>query len=508
MNKVNITMIKYWKELVFFGVICAIYTICSAPGLTWAGYGSDIGDFFGAAKYGQVLHAPGHAFYTIWAFIAMRIPIGSEGWRLSYFASTIPALITIVLVFLVTKKIVKNKIAPYVASVVTAGSNIFLMQASIPESYAITTMLLLMMYLLCLDGRYTLASINLGLIASMHTLGWVAIPVFFIAYRPLRKKWLWFIATAFVMYAFTLIRGMYGESFSIISGSLWGILQYIIGTAADNNKWWFSLPIWQIPWKIGSAIVILTVSFGAGLFAAILGYRRWRVYPIPVVMSIAPLAYYLGCVTDITTKIVFLSAPFIGILAGIGVSYCRKEFAYMVFAISLALLLALPSRYDIGNTLDPNMSAQLTYNQFFEIPDGSIVVGLGKYEHNDETLLMGVSGREQTLLHTFNKYNGTHNVPVNISMYVSGMRIEGYDDIGDYYRKNLENEYGIEAPYCGGYDISGDKSEIYVYWVNIHCLWEANKDRTVYYSTVIDSDPFLRILTPYNGEWREWLIDY
>jgi len=498
------TVYRYWKEILLFAVISAVYTICCSPGLTWAGYGSDIGDFFGAAKYGQVLHAPGHAAYTMLAYIAVRIPIGSEGWRLAYFGSTIPAILSAFMAFIIVRRQTSNFWAPYITAVVLMGSNIYLLQSAIPESYAVSVLLVLGVYWFYLTKRYALASLTLGLVASMHVLGWVSIPIFFIVSKEIRRKWYWFAIVAIAMYAFTFLRGAYGESFSMISGSTFGMLQYVVGTAVDNNKWWFSLPIWMIDDKIWSSAIILSGSFGLGLIAMVMAMKRWRRYSIPLALSIAPMVYYLGCVTDITTKIVFMAAPFLAMLAGFGSTHMNKYMRISVFICSMLLLLSLTARYDIGRSLDPYLSAQATYEQFGNLPDGSIVVGLGKYEHNDETLLMGVSGREQTLLHTYNRYNGTNHVPINISMYVSTMQVEGYGDVGEYYREQMEEEYGIVAPWAGEY-IQGENNEVETYWKNIHALWEMNQDRVVYYSTVNQKVPFMRILTPYEGEWKEWL---
>ena len=492
-------MFKYWKEFTLFSVITTVYVICTTPALSWAGFDCDLGDFMYSAKYGGVLHFPGFPIYAALSWLIVRIPVGTEGFRMALFLSALPSIITCVLVFLAVKKQTLNAWSPYVAAMALAGANIFLMQSIIAEVYALTTMLLAATYTAIIYGRYRVAAVFAGLTASMHIMALPAVIAFFIWSKEFRSRWRIFIPAAIVPYIYVVFMGATRESFSMMGSGFWGFLQYVVGTVSDNMQWWLSLPMWRIPEKIGLTIIVFVVAFGLALIPMLKQLWDWRRSGILLAAIVIPSVYFFGCVVGLAVVHLMLAIPFMAIAAGLGINKIRMHPA-PIFACSVILLVVMPLNYDIGRTLDKNLAAETVYESFSEILEGAIVVNLCRWESEDgigDTILGGISGREQTLLYIYSKESGIDIVPLNISAYVSDLEVPGFGNAGVYYREQLSEKYQINTPFV---DLGEDVEDKEKYWANAVLIAESNPERGLYYTLIDRNSPLDRRLIRYEKE--------
>lgn len=490
----TVALVKYWKEVFWFVAVFSIYTLCCQPNYSWSGFDCDLGDFIYSAKYGSALHFPGFPIYSILSWLAIRVPLVTEGWRLAFFMSTIPAIITVILVFLAVRKQRDDKWSPFVASAALAGANVFFMQSIIAEVYAMTALMVTLSYTFLVYEKYKWSAVFGGLTLTMHILAAPAILAMILLNKKFRSQWKLIFGIAIIGYVYLMILALTRESFSVMEGSSFGVLQYIIGTLGENTKWWLSLPIWYLPERIFNASLLFMVAFGLALIPMIKYLFRKHRSMLIWTMIVIPLIYYFGCVVDLASVHLTLAFPFLAIAAGLGIKYTKIP-AWSIFGVSVILLVTMPLSYDIGRTLDEGLSAHKLYEDLGDLEEGSIIVNICKIDSTDEIVLGGISGREQTLARIYSKENDHILIPLNISRYASDLEIPGVGDMGYEYREELREEYGIITPYIENHNDNWEEEEYY--WILINELAANNLDRDVYYSMISKKRPFERTLTRY-----------
>jgi len=77
--------------LVVFLLAFGVYRATLAPGLTWAHYGADGGDFATSAVTGRMAHPPGFPVYSLLARLAVRLPWRTPAWRLNLLSAAMAA---------------------------------------------------------------------------------------------------------------------------------------------------------------------------------------------------------------------------------------------------------------------------------------------------------------------------------------------------------------------------------------------------------------------------------
>lgn len=488
-------MLRYWREWFLFGIIFAVYMVCCQPSASWAGYCCDLGDFLYSSKFMTTLHFPGYPMYAVLSWMAVRIPIGEDGFRLALLLSVIPAVLTCILVFYSVKKQTNNGYAPYVASLSLAGANIFLMQSIIAEVYVLTAFLAVATYTMIVYERWRLSAIFAALTITMHPLLWPAILAFMVWKRKLLEQYKIYIPIVVCLYLFSWIMGHFMGSLSMFTTNFWGFVQYILGTVGSNVKWWFSLPLWKIHEKLYSIIVVFVVAFGLALIPMIRYMTDWRKSGILLAVVAVPLVYFVGCTIDLTVLHLSLAAPFLAIAAGLGISKLKtRHFEKVVVICSLALLVTLPLGYDIGRTLDKSLSASKSYAAFDSLPDNAIVVNLTRWENSGDEVYGSISGRERSILHTYIRETEKDIVNVNIDGYTSDIHATGIGIIGELKRKELRDSYGMNTPYV---ELDGDIDSRIKFWLHIELIAEENPDRLIYYSLIPENDSLCRDLVKY-----------
>jgi hypothetical protein len=280
------------------------------------------------------------------------------------------------------------------------------------------------------------------------------------------------------------ILGLARPSFSVFYSGPQGLGQYLFGSLQENSLYWGSLAIADIPQKIVYAGVVFAGAFGLSLIAMVMGISKK--HAVVAVAAAIPVIYYLGNTMDLTVHHLSLAVPFLGILAGLGVSRVWLHPA-IIMVPSAVFLILFPVTYNLGNSIDEHLSGAEFYKSLDGVSDGSIIVSLNVYKDG-----MFISGRENTFVLIHNKRTDKVLVPVS-QTYFSDLSLPGYESVGEAYRKKLQDDYGISTPLV--YDKEKDRQENL--WDNMALLKEANPDRSVYYIRIDEDDTLRRVLEEY-----------
>ena len=112
--------------------------------------GGDSGDLVTAGFEFGVPHPPGYPLYTMFVWLATRLPLFTPAWRAGL-VSSLPHAITLVLVFLLTKRLSGSVFAGFFAILMLMGNYLFFLYSVTPEVFALFDLfIILVIYLLFL----------------------------------------------------------------------------------------------------------------------------------------------------------------------------------------------------------------------------------------------------------------------------------------------------------------------------------------------------------------------
>ncbi len=100
-------------------------------------YGGDGGDFAAAAVSGGFAHAPGYPFYSMVSYLLTHIPYSTPAWRIGLLSS-IPAAITLTLIYLIIKKQTSSIFAGIIASATLGVTYVFWLYSIVPEVFILS----------------------------------------------------------------------------------------------------------------------------------------------------------------------------------------------------------------------------------------------------------------------------------------------------------------------------------------------------------------------------------
>lgn len=150
-------------------------------------FGGDAGDFVAASCVGGVPHPPGFPLYAFFSRLLYFLPWNTPAWRVGLLSS-IPAGITVVLVFLIIWQISKNKTSALIGSLSLAFSYLFWLYAEVPEVFSLNSLFLVILTYLTIklienfnQRDFKLIFLTAGLSASHHHYSLWFYPVLFIS---------------------------------------------------------------------------------------------------------------------------------------------------------------------------------------------------------------------------------------------------------------------------------------------------------------------------------------
>ena len=156
-------------SLGYFALLCA-------PNLTWLCTCCDGTIYLRSAKYFVLSHSTGAPLFNMLNWLVVRIPLGTEFWRLAML-SVIASSLTAVLLYLIARRYTSGW-KTYLPSAIWLGSGLVVSQSTIVETYALVTLTMVLAYYLHLTKHNKLKYLVCALgLAIHHLIGFVLIPL-------------------------------------------------------------------------------------------------------------------------------------------------------------------------------------------------------------------------------------------------------------------------------------------------------------------------------------------
>jgi hypothetical protein len=411
---------RNWLEILVFAGIATVYLICLAPDRTWMNTDTDGSHYVYSAKWFFPSHKTSAPLFLLLGHLFLYIPIGTDFWRMALM-SGVSSVVASVYVYGIVKHYTANRIGALIGAVVFGGSAIAISQGTIVETYGLITALSLAGYYYVLKKRYNIAAIMFGAGCAVHLLIGFTILIVLMRFKEMRR-WipLLIMASFAIFYLYIPLTNRPPYIWTASSGSgliyffkdMWGTIAMLTG----------GLSIWDFPKRIIDAILITASCLGLGTITAIYAAKKLKWMKEPLLwMAILPILYYMTDLSPQTYVYVITGVAFGACLAGIGVSYLNKKWATAIVGLSAIGLMAFNCNYfDIGRTLDKNMSAKNYYEQLSIVPDNNI--------------LIATQGWEWTVIFVYNQYEHRNIIPVASGNLSSAI-----------YRQSLLETYGIKS---------------------------------------------------------------
>ncbi|OGY50327.1 MAG: hypothetical protein A3J65_00055 [Candidatus Buchananbacteria bacterium RIFCSPHIGHO2_02_FULL_45_11b] len=167
--------------LIFF-LVMAVYLFTLAPNIVM----EDSGEYVSAAYTLGIAHPSGYPLWVILAKLFTFIPLGSLAWRINLMSAVFGAL-TAVLLYFVSRKLVKSRLVAFCASLLLAFSPTFWSQSVLAEVYTLNSFFAALLILILLGWRENKKNSYLlwfalfyGLGLTNHTMLALFAPVFIV----------------------------------------------------------------------------------------------------------------------------------------------------------------------------------------------------------------------------------------------------------------------------------------------------------------------------------------
>lgn len=402
---------KYWLEILVFGIVLAVFLIDAAPGMTWIDTNSDGVHLTFASKYLYPAHKGSAPLYLLLGHLILNIPFGTEFWRMvliSVFGSFGGAILIYLIIRHHLKNISHNRLYALLGVVLFSGSALVLSQTVIAKYYSLVTFFGLLAYYLVLKEKWksSVAAIGAG-IATHPIIVFTAIPLLIFNFK---QYWNWKRALVIVP---LLMFYLYVPIVAHLNNppNMWGNLtprSQILDTISTASMLSGTLAIYDFPKRVLDTIGLLGLSLGFGLIVIILylvNTKRWWRNQLFWMFAL-PIIYFSSDLAPQTYVYLFPTIAFGSIIAAIYLSQNKKWLSIVTAIIAVGLFAYNANYFDIGRTLDKNLSANNFYhNELPKIPDGE--------------MLMPQYGWEWAMIYSYNKNEHRNIIPIAVDTVVS-----------------------------------------------------------------------------------------
>ncbi len=367
---------RYWPEITIFASVLGLLLIDTVPALSWMQVNSDVGANILAAKYFYPEHGSGEPLNVILGHLFLYIPIGSDSWRMGLM-STLSTLGAMVFVYLTVYELLKanskKRLYAIAASLVFAGAMLVVSQSGIVQLYALITLLSLGAFYFTVKKKWVLAAIMIGIGLAVHHLILITWLVLLVSHKELRHWKPIIVSLSFLtLYAYQPItKYIVGAPDNWVNTSL---VDFFRSNLSTVNMLVGTLSIYDLPARLMNTLGVVTISLGLGVVALIWWIWKTKQWKHELLwLFILPIVYVI---TDLVPDVTKYSEPAIGfgaIIVGLGLAKLNMKWVLATTTVAIALLGFNVWYFDIGNTLDRNLSAQKFYDEeLVKIPDGDI----------------------------------------------------------------------------------------------------------------------------------------
>jgi hypothetical protein len=413
---------KYWIELLVLGAIFAVLMIDLTPDITWINTDCDGPHYIYSAKYLYPSHKTSAPLYLLLGHVFLWIPFGTEAWRMALI-SGLSGFFGCLFIYLIIRSKSKHKWNRWFALIGTliyGGSALSLSQNTIVESYPLLVTMCLGAYYFLIQKRYALTSVFLGCAGAIHPLALLVIIPMLIADKGLRNWKHLLIMGSFVLF-YLYIPVTNRPPYMWNAPNSQGFLGFIQDTFSTGQMLSGGLSIWEFPKRIFDTILQLGLSFAViGVVPLIIYFWKSNWYKdLLFWLFILPIVYYATDLAPQTYVYMQPSIAFGAIAIGLGLENIGKKFAGKVLTnnlskvmlgicavASIGFLCFNTNYFDIGRTLDKNMSAaEFRDKELSKVPDGQI--------------LLAQQGWEWAIVFPYNKDNNRNILPVCVGTLAS-----------------------------------------------------------------------------------------
>jgi len=377
---------RYWAEILVVGAVFGVLVCCALPDISWMNTDCDGPHYIYAAKYLHPAHKTSAPLFLLLGHLFLYIPWGTDAWRFALL-SVLASTVTAVFIIAVIKHYTGNRWYAVLGALIWGSSALMISQSTIIESYALVTTFGVGAFYFSLKKRWVLTALFLGLSITVHPLAVFPLLVIFIANKEFRKwRYYGMVAMFLVFYAYIPLTSRppymwFGEgstSTNFFMDNISTIMMLVGG-----------LSIWDVPKRIFDAAGIMGASLG--LASLVIVYWMWKtsrlngvkqllkqplfwLFMLPVTLYIINLAHqtYVHCLPSIA---------FGAVIAGVMLPRMKPYWGYAVAVVAIGLLVFNANYFDVGRTLDPDLSARKFYNEELpKIPDGQILLSQQGWE--------------------------------------------------------------------------------------------------------------------------------
>lgn len=401
---------KYWLEILVLVAVGGVLIVDLGPSITWMNTDSDGAHYMLAAKYLTTAHHMSAPLYLLLGHAFLWLPFGTEAWRMGLM-SVLGTLGSTIFIYLILRHLLKDnpkaRLYSIISCLVFGGSALIISQSTIVETMTLAMMCGLGAYYFTIRQKWTISSVMLGIGLAIHPfLAFIVWAVLFIAKKEMRNWKRYMVTIAF--FAFYLYipivkmvgndLGMWGNtSASGFFGGTLGMVMMLVG----------GLSMWDFPKRAIDTLLILLASFGFGIVPLVWHFVKvgkgrgsllWLVL-IPVIFFAINLSMQ-------TYVYMIVAIAFGSIAIGLGLSKVKWQWAIATLVIAIGLMGYNANYFDIGRSLDSEMSAMKFYNEELpKIPDGEIFMG---------------GGWTWAMVYLYNKEEGRNIIPVSTDVLPSG----------------------------------------------------------------------------------------
>jgi hypothetical protein len=406
---------KYWTELFVFGMIFTVLMIDCIPDWTWINTDCDGPHYTYSAEYMYPAHKTSAPLFLLLGNLFLRIPFGSDPWNFALL-SVFATMISCIFIYLIIKEKTNNKWFGIAGSLIFGSSALVISQSIIIETYALVTMFGVLAYYFCEKKQWIWCCIMLGLGGAVHHLIGIPIIIFMIAHKEMRSwKSIGIMSVFLLFYLYIPITNRAPYMWQSPNGSL--ASSFLVDNLSTMMMLFGGLSIWEFPKRLLDTIGIIGISFLFALIPIAIMFKQWKSKLFWLV--VLPFVYYSVDLAPQTYVYCIPGIAFGSIIAGIGLSkigvnYSGKIFINLntkvitgIIIISSIIMLGINCNYfDVGRTLDPNLSARKFYSEeLSKIPDGDI--------------LLAQQGWEWAMVFVYNKEEGRNILPVCVGTLAS-----------------------------------------------------------------------------------------
>ncbi len=294
-------------------------------------------------------------------------------------------------------------------------------QSIIVQTYPLLTMLVTGAYYFIIKKRWKLTAIMIGLGLAVHVLmGIVFVVALFI--KDYRTNWkaVLISLSGILFYLYIPLRAGVTPDLAANQGTN-DIVVTFLNTITVINCFMGTLSIYDLPKRILDTIGIIGVSIGV-ITAIPLVIYFWRRYFYKMMLfwlCAIPIFIFVGELDMQTFDYMMMAIPFLAISVCLGLKVmtekCNwaKYFGCVVVVVVLGLGVFNINYFDIGRTLDSNMSIVKLFESYSRMPDYSILLGNDNYQ----------------MINKFNADNGKHILQVEVGKLNQELYRERLSDV-------------------------------------------------------------------------------